>query len=148
MSVQMDGSLFVGEGWTSDALGVLPSYGGWIVASSGIKSVYSISAGSDITAGGHLISGGYVQFGDGTKQYTANTDLWARNNSNSAYLHANAAFAAANSAVSGTIDVYARNHANAAFDKANTAPTPVSGIFDYGLVTEVSSYTAYDYGTL
>lgn len=67
---------------------------------------------------------------------------------NSAYIHANAAFAAANSAVSGTIDVYARNHANAAFDKANTAPTPVSGIFDYGLVTEVTSYTAYDYGTL
>lgn len=67
---------------------------------------------------------------------------------NTANTLAQAAFNAANSALSGTIDVYARDHANAAFDKANTGATAVSGIFDYGLVTEVTSYVAYDYGTL
>lgn len=72
MSVQMDGSLFVGENWTTDALGVIPSYGGWIVASSGIKSAYSLYAGTDVTADGHIKSGSYIEFGDGTKQYTAN----------------------------------------------------------------------------
>jgi len=67
---------------------------------------------------------------------------------NTANLTAQAAFDAANSAASGSVDTYARIHANAAFDKANTGAIPVSGIFDYGLVTEVTSYTAYDYGAL
>ena len=61
---------------------------------------------------------------------------------------AQAAFDTANSASAGSIDVYARTHANAAFDKANTGATPVSGIFDYGLVTDITTYTSYDYGTL
>lgn len=86
MSVQMDGSLFVGENWTTDALGVIPSYGGWIVASSGIKSAYSLYAGTDITANGYIKSGSYIEFGDGTKQYTANAGSNYGNVNVAAYL--------------------------------------------------------------
>jgi len=65
-------------------------------------------------------SGGYIQFSDGSKQYTANaggggtTDTFARN-------QANAAFAFANTISAGSVDTFARNQANAAFSAANTA---------------------------
>jgi hypothetical protein len=69
----------------------------------------------------------YIQFGDGTRQYTANAGSGGGGGSG--------------------VDQYSRDHSNSAFDKANSI-IAVSGIFDYGLVTEVTSYTAYDYGTL
>ena len=68
----------------------------------------------------------YIQFGDGSRQYTAN---------------------AGSGGGGGTIDTYARNHSNSAFEKANSI-IAVSGIFDYGLIVEPSNYTAYDYGLL
>lgn len=73
----------------------------------------------------NLTSQSFIQFGDGTRQYTAN----------------------AGSGGGGSIDTYARNHSNAAFEKANSV-IAVSGIFDYGLITEPTSYTSYDYGLL
>jgi hypothetical protein len=73
MSVQADGSLFVGEGFITDALGVLPSYGGWVVAASGIKSAYTVYAGTDVEASANVIVGDYIVFSDGTTQNTAYT---------------------------------------------------------------------------
>jgi hypothetical protein len=102
MSVQTDGSLFVGDTFTSDALGVTPNLGGWIVASSGIKSVYNVYANVDVQAGQNLIAGGYVQFGDGTTQGTS---------ANATIQYANSAFGVANSASS---------YANGAFASSNT----------------------------
>lgn len=136
MSVQMDGSLFVGENFTTDALGVIPSYGGWIVASSGIKSAYSVYGGTDVQAGQRIIVGTHVEFPDGSKQYTANNDIWVRN-------HANAAFDQANTA--NTLAQSGYNQANtanvtaqAAFDKANTSSSNISDYYP----------TANDYGYL
>jgi hypothetical protein len=102
MSVQMDGSLFVGDNFITDALGVTPNLGGWIVASSGIKSVYNVYANVDVQAGQNLIAGGYVQFGDGTTQSTS---------ANATIRYANSAFGVANSASS---------YANGAFASSNT----------------------------
>jgi len=68
-----------------------------------------LNVGSNVSAG-NVIVGGYVQFPDGTKQYTANGGLEVR--LTSSYNHANGAFDKANSA-----NVLAQ----AGFDKANSA---------------------------
>lgn len=68
-----------------------------------------LNVGSNVSAS-NVIVGGYVQFADGTKQYTANGGLEVR--LTSAYGQANAAFDKANSA-----NVLAQS----AFDKANSA---------------------------
>ncbi len=87
------------------------------------------------------------QYSFGGKTWTYNGVAWVILSSptslrlDSAYGHANAAFSAANSASS---------YANAAFSAANnafTASQPLSGEFDYGLITDVNN-TIQDYGTL
>jgi plastocyanin len=93
----------------------------------------------------NLTSQSFIQFGDGTKQFTANTgaDQYARDTANASFIHANASFdfantisggsaidnvarALANSAISTNITqnnsiTAAFIHANAAFEAANTA---------------------------
>lgn len=72
MSLQTDGSIFAGDTYGDPApLGVSGSYGGWIVAMSGIKSAYSVQAGSDVNASGELQTGTGVRFPDGSLQTTA-----------------------------------------------------------------------------
>jgi len=77
-------------------------------------------------------TGGYIQFSDGSKQYTANagsggagSDTYARNTANAAFIQANAAFAQANAGGSST-DSWARNQANSAFNTANNAQSTAS----------------------
>ena len=99
--------------------------------STAALTVNSITTGSGtggVISGANVVysnvfvanSGGYIQFSDGSKQYTANaggggtTDTFARN-------QANAAFAFANTISAGSVDTFARNQANAAFSAANTA---------------------------
>jgi len=103
-------------------------------------------SGSLIVAGGAGISGNIysggiyitgsangITFSDSTFQNTAFTgtaiDLTARNTGNSAYTHANAAFAAANSAAGSSTDTFARAQANAAFVTANSASSYANGAF-------------------
>ncbi len=110
------------------------------------------------------------QYSFGGKTWTYNGVAWVILSSptslrlDSAYGHANAAFAFANTVSSGTVDNVARTQANAAFSAANsassyanaafsaannafTASQPLSGEFDYGLITDVNN-TIQDYGTL
>jgi len=61
----------------------------------------------------------YIQFGDGTKQYTANagsgggtTDQYARNTANAAFIHANSAFDAANTGGGGNANSFGQIVAN------------------------------------
>jgi len=72
----------------------------------------------------------YIQFGDGTKQYTANAgtggggsgeDTYARNHANAAFLYANGTFTFSNNVntTQNTNIQFAWNHANAAFNSAN-----------------------------
>jgi len=103
-------------------------------------------SGSLIVAGGAGISGNIysggiyitgsangITFSDSTFQNTAFTgtaiDLTARNTGNSSYIHANAAFAAANSAASSSTDTFARTQANASFVTANSASSYANGAF-------------------
>ena len=103
-------------------------------------------SGSLIVAGGAGISGNIysggiyitgsangITFSDSTFQNTAFTgtaiDLTARNTGNSSYTHANAAFAAANSAASSSTDTFARTQANASFITANSASSYANGAF-------------------
>lgn len=63
-------------------------------------------------------TGGYIQFADGSKQYTANagsgggTDSWARDTANAAFLHANAAYNQANTGGGGGANSFGQIVAN------------------------------------
>jgi len=150
MSVQMDGSMFVGDSWTTDALGVIPSYSGWIVASSGIKSVYTVYAGSDVQAAGRLITGNHIEFSDGSKQYTANAG--SSNSFGRIYASNNSTFANA-SVSTDRVDFIGENGisvvANSTVKSITFAATPgIQGIsVDYGFVYDAVTYSI-DYGTL
>ena len=98
-----------------------------------------VSGGAGIS--GNVYSGGIyitgsangITFSDSTFQNTAFTgtaiDLTARNTGNSSYIHANAAFAAANNAASSSTDTFARTQANASFITANSASSYANGAF-------------------
>ena len=94
-------------------------------------------------------TGGYIQFSDGSKQYTANagsgasSDTWARGQANAAFTHANAAFTQANTGGSGT-DTWARTQANAAFSQANTAQSTASSAAGAALAAQSTADAAYN----
>lgn len=71
------------------------------------------------------------------------TDTYARNHSNAAFIHANSAFAAANAA-GGTTDTYARDHANAAFVRANNSLDANNGGDVFGLVSFYGNIQQYN----
>ena len=92
----------------------LPLTGGTVTGNLTVNGTFIVS-GNGANA---------ITFADGTMQYTANagstTDTWARGQANSAYITANAAYAAAN-ALSSSSDPWVRTQANNAYDKANSA---------------------------
>jgi len=154
MSVQMDGSLFVGEGFVSDALGVVPSYGGWIVASSGVKSVYSISAGTDVNAGanvitGNVISSGYIQFADGSKQFTANApslvSFAAFDKANAANVLAYNTGIGAN-AYSDTVGISANNYSGVMANSSNGYAVAVGAAANNWANTKLSNTSGVVFG--
>ena len=77
---------------------------GTITATSFITSgsFGNIQGANTIYANNFVANTGFIQFADGSKQYTANagsgggTDTFARNTANAAFIHANAAFIQAN----------------------------------------------------
>jgi hypothetical protein len=80
------------------------------------------------------------------------TDSWVRDAANSASSYANSAYEQANTATqdANSAGVYANSAyaaANAAYALAQSGGTPLSGEFDYGLITDVNN-TIQDYGTL
>jgi hypothetical protein len=124
-----------------------------LIATTANLTVNTITTGSGvggIIAGANVIysnvfvanSGGYVQFSDGSKQYTANagsgsaTDSWARN-------QANAAFTQANTGGSST-DSWSRNQANAAFTQANTAQSTASSAAGAASSAQSTADAAYN----
>jgi hypothetical protein len=127
-----------------------------LIATTANLTVNTITTGSGVggtIAGANVIysnvfvanSGGYVQFSDGSKQYTANAGSGGSDTSAGTY--ANAAFATANTitsassyansgfAVANSASVYA----NAAFAKANTGTT---GANSFGIIY-TSNNTTY-----
>jgi hypothetical protein len=113
-------------------------------ANTGGEVSANVTISANLTAS-NVATQTYIQFGDGTKQFTASTDTdqYARDTANASFIHANASFdfantisggsaidnvarALANSAISTNITqnnsiTAAFIHANAAFEAANTA---------------------------
>ena len=102
-------------------------------------------------------TGGYIQFSDGSKQYTANagsggagSDTYARNTANAAFIQANAAFAQANAGGTAT-DQWARTQANSAFNQANSAQstaTSAQGTASSAQSTADAAYYTYDIASI
>ncbi len=112
-------------------------------ANTGGEVSANVTISANLTAS-NVATQTYIQFGDGTKQFTASTDTdqYSRNTANAAFVHANASFDFANTISGGSaIDNVARAlansaastnitqnnsiaaafiHANSAFDAANT----------------------------
>jgi hypothetical protein len=105
-----------------------------VVTSGFIETLYSNTINSNVVNSNVAIANSYIQFGDGTRQYTANakstTSQAAFDQANSANVLAQAAFDKANTATSPQAAFDKANSANvlaqAAFDKANTDNTYVS----------------------
>jgi hypothetical protein len=102
-------------------------------------------------------SGGYVQFSDGSKQYTANagsgssgvTQIVAGTNVTISPAGGTGVVTINSSGASS--DTFARTQANAAFDKANTAysaATTAQGTADSAASTATAAYNTYDLASI
>jgi hypothetical protein len=102
-------------------------------------------------------SGGYVQFADGSKQYTANagsggggvTQIVA--GTNVTISPAGGTGVVTINSSGGSNDTFARTQANAAFDKANTAysaATTAQSTADSAASTAAAAYNTYDIASL
>ena len=83
----------------------------------------------------------YIQFGDGTKQYTANagtggggtTDQYARDTANAAFIHANSAFDAANTGGGGSANSFGQVVANVGTILATSANDSIEFVGESGI---------------
>ena len=111
-----------------------------IINSAYTQNIFNLTDAGDLTVPGNFATGvsaaNYIQFGDGSKQYTANagggsTDTIARNMANAAFLQANnvntyaiSAYAQANAVNTYAISAYAQ--ANATAGGLTTANTNIT----------------------
>ena len=149
-------------------------------ANTGGTVTANVTISANLTAS-NVATQTYIQFGDGSKQFTANagsgggtTDTFARNQANSAFIHANSAFNVANTG-SGAANSFGQIVANVGTILATSSNDSLqivgeSGISvssnvsakkvivsvpagftfttaDYGFVTD-STNVIFDYGTL
>ena len=149
-------------------------------ANTGGTVTANVTISANLTAA-NVATQTYIQFGDGTKQFTANagsgggtTDTFARNQANSAFIHANSAFNVANTG-GGAANSFGQIVANVGTILATSSNDSLqivgeSGISvssnvsakkvivsvpagftfttaDYGFVTD-STNVIFDYGTL
>ena len=139
-----------------------------LIATTANLTVNSITTGTGvggIIAGANVIysnvfvanSGGYVQFSDGSKQYTANagsgssgvTQIVAGTNVTISPAGGTGVVTINSSGASS--DTFARTQANAAFDKANTAysaATTAQGTADSAASTATAAYNTYDLASI
>ena len=88
-------------------------------ANTGGTVTANVTISANLTAA-NVATQTYIQFGDGTKQFTANagsggggtTDQYARNTANAAFIHANSAFDAANTGGGGSANSFGQIVAN------------------------------------
>ena len=104
----------------------------------------NILAANTIYANNFVANTGFIQFSDGTKQYTANVpDSYARNTANAAFIHANAAFDAANTSGGSSGNsfgvIYTSN--NSTFANAATANDQVNFVGESGIVVWANAVT-------
>jgi hypothetical protein len=124
---------------------------GTITANSFITSgsFGNIQGANTVYANNFVANTGFIQFSDGSKQYTANagggagSDSWSRNQANAAFIQANAAFIQANTGGAG-VDGWARGQANAAFSTANNAQSTASSAQS----TADAAYNTYDFASI
>ncbi len=90
-----------------------------INANTGGTVTANVTISANLTAS-NVATQTYIQFGDGTKQFTANagtggggtTDQYARDTANAAFIHANSAFDAANTGGGGSANSFGQIVAN------------------------------------
>jgi hypothetical protein len=122
---------------------------GTITATSFITtgSFGNIQGANTIYANNFVANTGFIQFADGSKQYTANagsgggTDTFARNQANAAFIHANAAFIVANTGGGGGANSFGQIVANGGTILATTSNDSIQIVGESG-ITVTSNVSA------
>jgi hypothetical protein len=111
------------------------------------NSLITTGSGGDILganviyANTFVANTGYIQFADGSKQYTANagsggggtTDQYARDTANAAFIHANSAFNAANTGGGGSANSFGQVVANVGTILATSANDSIEFVGESGI---------------
>jgi len=123
---------------------------GTITATSFITtgSFGNIQGANTIYANNFVANTGFIQFSDGSKQYTANagsggggTDTFARNQANAAFIHANAAFIQANTGGGGGANSFGQVVANGGTILATSSNDSIQIVGESG-ITVTSNVSA------
>ena len=109
-------------------------------ANTGGTVTANVTISANLTAS-NVATQTYIQFGDGTKQFTANagtggggtTDQYARDTSNAAFIHANSAFDAANTGGGGSANSFGQVVANVGTILATSANDSIQFIGESGI---------------
>jgi len=109
-------------------------------ANTGGTVTANVTISANLTAA-NVATQTYIQFGDGTKQFTANagsggggtTDEYARNTANAAFIHANSAFNAANTGGGGSANSFGRIVANVGTILATTSNDSLQIVGESGI---------------
>jgi hypothetical protein len=125
-NVVVTNTITTGTGSGGIITGANVIYSNTFVANTGSGGVI---AGANVIYSNTFVAntGGYIEFADGTKQYTANagsagSDQTARDTANAAFNHANGSFGHANGSF---------NHANGGFNFANTVNIKTDAAFNH-----------------
>ena len=109
-------------------------------ANTGGTVTANVTISANLTAA-NVATQTYIQFGDGTKQFTANagsggggtTDQYARNTANAAFIHANSAFNAANTGGGGSANSFGQIVANVGTILATTSNDSLQIVGESGI---------------
>jgi hypothetical protein len=115
-------------------------------ANTGGEVTANVTISANLTAS-NVATQTYIQFGDGTKQFTASTDTdqYSRNTANAAFIHANSSFDFANTISGGSaIDNVARALANSATSTNITQNNSIAAAFTAANSAGVYANSAFD----
>ena len=128
-----------------------------IINSAYTTNIFDLNDSGYLTVPGGIATSQYIQFSDGSKQYTANagsggggvTQIVAGTNVTISPAGGTGVVTINSSGASS--DTFARTQANAAFDKANTAysaATTAQGTADSAASTATAAYNTYDLASI
>jgi hypothetical protein len=136
------------DGWARNAANAASSYANSAYLQANTATTNSATADQKAVTSGSYANSAYslantnailaqAAFDKANTGVSISTDEYARNHANSSFIHANAAFAVANSGSFST-DSFARNQANSAYNQANTGTVLAQSAYDFANTLSLS----------